>query len=111
MIQCLQALSDTLKKDLCNLKMSDVLLGESEGIDRDFPAHIRYACFYWVDHLCQAGDIPDGLRDDGELQVFLKEHFLHWLEALNLMNMISHGVVLEALLKVGSRWSYGQSLL
>ncbi len=87
--------------------MLDVLLGESKGINRDFPAHIRYACCYWVDHLGQAGDILHRLRDDGEVHLFFKEHFLHWLEALSLMDTVSNEVVmvgnLEALLKVGSR--------
>jgi len=59
-------------------------------------ASIRYSCEFWADHLC----FPDGenpecsrkLMDDREVLKFLREHLLHWLEALSLMRKLSHGV-------------------
>jgi len=58
---------------------------------------IRYACLYWIDHLYD----PDhglydqvDLFDNREIHIFLKKHFLHWLEALSLMRSMSMGVVM-----------------
>lgn len=103
----LEAMSGTLRKDICNLRMPGVLLEGSKDLDLDPLAHVRYACSYWVDHLCQASKLPQhktGLSDNGPIHAFLKIHFLHWLEALSLMGMISTGVVmvkkLETLLMV-----------
>ncbi len=45
-----------------------------------------------------------GLCDNSTIDVFLKEHFLHWLEALSLLKRMSEGVLsiakLTGLLKV-----------
>lgn len=79
-------------------------------------ARIRYACVYWVDHLCEIHDNLQSrvdLCDNGMIDVFLKKHFLHWLEALSLMKSMSSGVVmirkLESMLAVSisfPTWSY-----
>jgi hypothetical protein len=34
-----------------------------------------------------------GLCDNGMIDIFLKKHFLHWLEALSLMGKTSEGVL------------------
>ena len=34
-----------------------------------------------------------GLYDNSEIDVFLRKHFLHWLEALSLIKGISDGVL------------------
>ena len=34
-----------------------------------------------------------GLYDNGTIDVFLRKHFLHWLEALSLIKGISDGVL------------------
>ena len=51
---------------------------------------------FWVDHLCkvddQSLDLMKELSDDGTIFVFLKEHFLHWLEGLSLIHKLSDGV-------------------
>ncbi|KAK1757781.1 hypothetical protein QBC47DRAFT_165152 [Echria macrotheca] len=47
-------------------------------------ASIGYSCEFWVDHLCfQGGASSDD--SDGRVYAFLAEHFLHWLEALALI--------------------------
>ena len=55
----------------------------------------RYSCVYWVDHLCdiETGHDKIGLGDNGVVHVFLKEHFLHWMEALSLLKSISNGIL------------------
>jgi hypothetical protein len=56
---------------------------------------------YWVDH--QHRDQID-LSDDGPVDIFLRDHFLHWLEALSLMKSTSFATeqlkALEGLLLV-----------
>ena len=62
---------------------------------------LRYSCGYWVSHVCQVHSQLDlyqveqfkenvfDLHDNGRVHMFLKEHFLHWLEALSLMGEVS----------------------
>lgn len=60
-------------------------------------ARIRYACVHWIDHLCEIdSSLFDqvGLCDDGIINHFLREHFLHWLEALSLMRSVATGVII-----------------
>ena len=58
-------------------------------------APIRYSCVFWVDHLCyieaQGSEYKNDLWD--KVAVFLKEHFLHWLESLSLSGKLSDGVL------------------
>ena len=104
----LQVMLNTLKRDICGLRMPGALLENVESsIKQDILAPIRYACCYWVDHLCQVSHLSldeIGLCDSGKVHIFLQKHFLHWLEALSLMRNMSGAVVmvktLESLLTV-----------
>src|SRR5262249_21784301 len=91
-LRCLNLMSDTLKKDICDLKEPGALI---EGITRnqDALAGIRYACCYWVDHLVQTQNIQqvDLLE---KAYKFLQKHFLYWLEALSLIGSISQGAIM-----------------
>ncbi|KAN0086979.1 hypothetical protein V8E54_000667 [Elaphomyces granulatus] len=104
----LDALSKTLRRDIYNLQ-------DPGGVMKDIPdpdplASIRYSCMFWVDHLCKADDKSldqrKKLSDDGAIFAFLKEHFLHWLESLSLINKLSDGVlsIKKLLHKVQSRF-------
>ncbi|KAK3356957.1 hypothetical protein B0T25DRAFT_142793 [Lasiosphaeria hispida] len=73
--------------------------------DPDPLAAVRYACIYWVDHLCdwQRNDNikhADVFQDGGVINDFLGQHYLHWLEALSLHRSMSQGVF--AMAKLGS---------
>ena len=100
---CLRLMSSRLKRDICDLQMPGALRSEVEKgrIEQYLPAHVQYACRYWVDHLTRS-DID--LCNDGQIHKFIQEHFLHWLEALGLMERISEGVfmitTLQSLLAV-----------
>jgi hypothetical protein len=104
----LEVMSNTLKRDICGLQMPGALLSDASGsVNKDPLAQIRYPCCYWVDHLQQAGHLQQdqiGLFDGGEVHIFLKKHFLHWLEALSLMENMSDGGImvrtLESMLTV-----------
>jgi hypothetical protein len=62
--------------------------------DPDPLAPIRYSCVFWVGHLFKAKDqgFENDLTEDGAILRFLKEHFLHWLEALSLIGGISESI-------------------
>ncbi len=46
-------MSDSLREDICKIKMTGFLFGELNSIQaRDFPAHVKYSCLYLVDYPC-----------------------------------------------------------
>jgi hypothetical protein len=103
----LQVMSDTLGRDIYELRHPGLSIGQVSSINPDPLSRIRYACDYWVDHVCEVDSSLHsriGLCDSGSIDLFLKTHFLHWLEALSLMRSVSIGVVqiqkLENLLSV-----------
>jgi hypothetical protein len=92
---CIRLMSSSqngLRKDICGLHAPGTLVGEVEEdqIDQCLPAELQYACRYWVQHL-QRSSAP--LHDDEQVHIFLREHLLHWLEALGLMEKISEGIL------------------
>lgn len=95
---CLEIMSGTLRKDICNLKMpgtchSDI---DENRIGACIPFHVQYACLYWVGHLQQAGHTEQEsfiMREDCQAIKFFQCHFLHWLEALSLISKISEAVL------------------
>jgi hypothetical protein len=93
--RCLEAMKNKLRRDVYMLQhpgfaVADVIRPKSDPL-----SSIRYACVYWIDHLCEikSGHDRVGLCDNGTIDVFLKEHFLHWLEALSLLKRMSEGVL------------------
>jgi hypothetical protein len=98
---------NTLRKDIYDLRDPGRPIDQAHAPDPDPLTPIRYACLYWIDHLCEIdrnmyGQV--GLCDMGSIHEFLKTHFLHWLEALSLIRSMSSAVAtiekLENLLAV-----------
>jgi hypothetical protein len=87
----LRLMSESLRRDVCGLRRPGTLMREVETdiIGRYIPAHVQYACCYWVHHLREGG-VP--LEENGRVHTFLKKHLLHWLEALGLVRKTSEGV-------------------
>jgi hypothetical protein len=90
-IQCIQLMSQHLKQDICGVKQPGALVVETDStvIVQHLPPEVQYACLYWVQHLERGGT---SLYDNGEVHLFLQNHFLHWLEALGWMGKVSEGV-------------------
>jgi type II secretory pathway predicted ATPase ExeA len=86
--QCLSVMGRYLKKNICGLPS----YGTSRtGIDpasvaRLLPPALQYACHYWVYHLSQS-TAPARILDQALL--FLKEHFLHWIESMSILGLMS----------------------
>ncbi|KIX07175.1 uncharacterized protein Z518_01828 [Rhinocladiella mackenziei CBS 650.93] len=84
--------SNGLRENLCDLDYPGQPRRELDSIiinERLSPA-FQYACRYWVHHV-QRSMVP--IHDDDEVHKFLRKHFLHWLEALSLINRIAEVIV------------------
>ena len=100
---CLRLMSGKLKRDICGLRAPGALATEvdSHQVQQYLPPELQYACRYWVEHLQKSETL---LYDGGQEHVFLREHLLHWLEALSLMGKTSEGVhtiiLLESMVRI-----------
>ncbi|KAM7209924.1 hypothetical protein V8F06_014694, partial [Rhypophila decipiens] len=94
----LRIMTNTLRRDIYNLAMPGSLIDNVKIPAPDPLAAARYACVYWVDHLYdwQSSDNinhPDVFQDGGIIDDFLRQHYLHWLEALSLCKSMSQGIL------------------
>jgi hypothetical protein len=100
---CIQLMSEELKRNICGLDTpgAEAIKIPFHKIEYCLPAELQYACEYWIDHL-QRSDAQ--FNDGSRLHYFLREHLLHWLEALSLIRRITQGVhaitLLENMVKV-----------
>jgi hypothetical protein len=91
-LHCLRVMKTSLKHNICGLlsygtQRDDI---DSQAVNQNISKDLQYACQYWVYHLGHSEDRAVGPR----VFDFLKEHFLHWLEALSLMGVISEAVAM-----------------
>ena len=91
--KCLELLSrpEFLKENICSLVSPGTLRTEinPQTIEKCLPADVQYACRYWVQHLEHSGE---HICDEDVVHIFLRKHFLHWLEALSLVGKISDSI-------------------
>jgi len=86
--RCLELTSRSLRQDMCSLKHPGTLTSDiaPETLQRFLPAEVQYACRHWVDHLQRCNiELCEGEPLHNLVDAFMKEHFLHWLEALSLL--------------------------
>lgn len=101
--KCLQLLSKGLRENLCDLKYPGQPRREVDRtiIDERLSPAFQYACRYWVYHV-QHSNV--WIHDNDEVHVFLQKYFLHWLEALSIMDRIAEVIgqvgVLQSLVSV-----------
>ncbi|KAK3984174.1 putative vegetative incompatibility protein [Cladorrhinum sp. PSN332] len=99
-----RVMTNTLCRDIYSLGAPGYHIGEAKLPNPDPLAAARYACVYWVDHL---GDWRSGhntkhldvFQDGGIIDDFLRQHYLHWLEALSLCRSMSQGIISMAKLE------------
>ncbi|KAL6229117.1 hypothetical protein BDW75DRAFT_225650 [Aspergillus navahoensis] len=89
-LHCLQIMKDRLKRNICGLSSYGTEKGDinSQIVDQHLSADLQYSCRYWVHHLRQS---RCGISEFPVLP-FLRTNFLHWLEALSLMGVLSEAV-------------------
>lgn len=86
--QCLEIIRCSLRRNICNLpgdgtQREDI---DPRSVDRHLSPELRYACRYWSQHLVQSQN-PAGAMEMALLT--LKVHFLHWVEAMSILDLIS----------------------
>lgn len=104
---CLRILEKRLERNICNLPSygSDRMGIASKRISQHLVPELQYSCCYWAYHLLQAGPY----ECEEVIFRFLKEHFLHWLEAMSLMGLASDTVGTVNALRSGLRVCYYRS--
>ncbi|KAJ5216310.1 uncharacterized protein N7498_002717 [Penicillium cinerascens] len=83
--QCLTIMQRGLKENICDLPSHGTSRADldSQAINCYLSTDLQYSCRYWVYHLDQGGFcVPN------RLNMFLQQHFLHWLEAMSLLELI-----------------------
>ncbi|RGP70149.1 vegetative incompatibility het-e-1 [Fusarium sporotrichioides] len=80
---CLRVM-ETLRSDICRLKNPGTPRStlKPDFINACIPPELQYACLYWVNHQVAAGSGPE---DATRILKFLKQHLLHWIEAMSLL--------------------------
>jgi type II secretory pathway predicted ATPase ExeA len=88
---CLRIMGHSLKKNICDLPSEGTYRTElsEEIISQHLSPALQYSCRYWTQHLLQGKDLTTGIEN---AYSFLREHFLHWLEAMSIMGVISETV-------------------
>ncbi|KAL7787609.1 hypothetical protein V8C43DRAFT_288578, partial [Trichoderma afarasin] len=94
--QSLQPMHNTLRRDIYCLGTPGYHVNQIQRYNPDPLIAVRYSCVYWIDHLCDGNighNMKDALQVGGLVDMFLRHHFLHWLEALSLLHCMSEGVL------------------
>jgi hypothetical protein len=94
----LHVLASTLQRDIYSLQAPGCSIKQVRRPDPDPLDALRYACVYWVDHMCDwLSEDPTNFQNNidcwGNIQAFLREKYLYWLEALSLCGSMSEGVL------------------
>ena len=84
----------SLKRDVYDLQDPSISRAVIEIPEEDPLKPLRYSCVYFIDHLLAVDKCFEeaGSCDQEEIRKFFKKHFLHWLEALSLMDSIGDGI-------------------
>ncbi|KAH7189691.1 uncharacterized protein B0J16DRAFT_397650 [Fusarium flagelliforme] len=107
----LAAFLQTLERDVYELGFPGFPIDQVSPPDPDPLASIRYSCVFWVDHLHDSDptEINSILRDNGDVDGFIREKYLYWLESLSLLRSMSEGV--KAVHKLEGLVAYASALV
>ncbi|KAM5353144.1 hypothetical protein ACJZ2D_016969 [Fusarium nematophilum] len=112
----LAAMVKALRRDMYELVHPGTLIHEVMGRQPEPNPllEVGYSCAYWIDHVCEAdwGDLQSyrrsrlvnafkqhfapskkSTRMHDLIEMFFQHHFLHWLEALSLLGVVTNGVL------------------
>ncbi|KAI0123520.1 hypothetical protein BJ170DRAFT_687517 [Xylariales sp. AK1849] len=97
--RALNGMDKGLKRNILGLESPGATRDELEDTSAGWPgpllSSLRYPCVHCIEHLCDSYDARAGFshNDMGTVLGFMKSHFLHWLEALGLLDQISAGIL------------------
>lgn len=90
---CLRLLSGFggLRENICNLDSPGRLRREVDRatVEESISTALQYACRYWVLHCQNSATL---IKDNDIVHTFLRQHILHWLEALSFMDRLYEAV-------------------
>lgn len=106
-LRSFQVMFQTLRRDILQINFPGFTIDKVGQPSTNPLAHAQYACVYWIDHLQDGSYHESGdpsLDEGGLVDVFLRQKYLHWLEALSILGNLCQGIVgmlrLEGLLQV-----------
>lgn len=96
---CLKTMRSHLQKNICNLESPGTHRAEVDCqiIHQYLPPELQYSCRYWVHHIEQSNTSTAEME---HMLWFLQEHFLHWVEAMSLLGLVSEVVEMLNLLQM-----------
>ena len=92
----LDTMRPVLKKDVYGVKQYGMQVQDITAPKDDPLAAIHYPCVFWLHHLRDAIKYEKTLgllKVFEDVLVFLKKHFLHWLESLSLLRSLPAGTI------------------
>lgn len=99
----------SFERDMYKLKNPGTSITDVTRPSPDPLAGIWYSCLFWVDHLEDCQFIADALEEFEEgksLDSFLRDDFLHWIEAISLLESTTKAIAsmlkLENLVRVSN---------
>jgi hypothetical protein len=95
---CLKPMRNYLRQNICNLESpsthrTDI---DPQSLRQCLPQELEYSCRYWIYHVEHSKVSSSEIED---VFLFLKKHFLHWVEAMSLLGLISEVVGMVNLLQ------------
>lgn len=75
---CMTRLGKILRRNMCGLKLS------TSAWKVELPEDIAYPAKHWIDHLCNSVTHSEEAVAE-EIHIFLRLHFLHWIEVMTAM--------------------------
>jgi len=102
---CIQLMASMLKQDICGIRAPGTLAADmgKDRVAQYIKPELEYACVNWIQHLAKGST---ELQDGDQVDLFLKEHFLYWLEALGWLRKVSEGIHAISLLESSVLVSY-----
>ena len=86
-LRCLGYMNHNLQHDICGIGDPSLLNSEVTGLSdlvhEHIPEALRYTCRLFSNHLDDMSTFPQELL--GELQTFITQHLLHWIEVMSLL--------------------------
>lgn len=94
--RCL-SICDSLTRNMCGLSNSTKRAQiDRSKIDHYFSPEMQYSCRFWAHHLIQS---KDRIAETANTLLFLKKHFLHWMEAMSILGFAFEVVRIISLLQ------------
>lgn len=95
---CLQKMRSYLRKNICDLEGLATRRADTnpQSLRQHLPPELQYSCRYWIHHLKQSSISSSEAEF---VLLFLHEHFLHWVEAMSLLGLVSQVVGMLNLLQ------------